>query len=435
MDYDPSAELRDFEYRRRHGLLGATPDMLSDGLEGAAAPIELDATVGAEEVGNEEMFARQAARIKTDDYRREQALYRVAKVTGTPVAELMQQPEWAGLGEVRGDAIVPLAARAAMKQTRMDGEQERMDAWKAQMKLASSNTRANMSNAFGMLSPEQQQRVIESRVTGNRQDNNDPRLAMAQLDAETRRAEGQETRASNREIAEANRIAAREEREGVRETETLRLTSRDKDADRKHAELMQQQDKEMKLMLQKMESGDEAAVLRSKETLASIQAQIATSEKTATSRADADRHAADQQLEGVRLTAGATESRVKATENQLAKTTEAGQAAKREAEAVAFAGPGGMDIVRGNLETPEAQEALKRLAAKADQTWNGFFTEDARRLDAMLVRIGIVDPAQRRQLVQQYGIDSDIPGQRGRGALSSAWRVGHPEYSPAPAAE
>ncbi len=347
----------------------------------------------------------------------------------------MQQPEWAGLGEVRGDAIVPLAARAAMKQTRMDGEQERMDAWKAQMKLASSNTRANMSNAFGMLSPEQQQRVIESRMTGNRQDNNDPRLAMAQLDAETRRAEGQETRASNREIAEANRIAAREEREGVRETETLRLTSRDKDADRKHAELMQQQDKEMKLMLQKMESGDAAAVLRSKETLASIQAQIATSEKTATARADADRHAADQTLEGVRLTAGATESRVKATENQLAKTTEAGQAAKREAEAVAFAGPGGMDIVRGNLETPEAQEALKRLAAKADQTWNGFFTEDARRLDAMLVRIGIVDPAQRRQLVQQYGIDSDIPGQRGRGALSSAWRVGHPEYSPAPTAE
>jgi hypothetical protein len=272
MDYDPSAELREFERRKRLGLLNTTPDMLSDGLEGAAAPIALEPTVGAEEVGNEEMFARQAARIKTDDYRREQALYRVAKVTGTPVAELMQQPEWAGLGEVRGDAIVPLAARAAMKQTRMDGEQERMDAWKAQMKLASSNTRANMSNAFGMLSPEQQQRVIESRMT--RQDTTDPRLAMAQLDAETRRAEGQDTRASNKEIAEANRIAAERERAGVMETERLRFEATENRSSRQHRELMAQGQERMEAARLAAAAGNTAEANRHTIALAEIQAKL-----------------------------------------------------------------------------------------------------------------------------------------------------------------
>jgi len=435
MDYDPSAELREFERRKRLGLLDATPDMLSDGLEGAAAPIALEPTVGAEEVGNEEMFARQAARIKTDDYRREQALYRVAKVTGTPIAELMQQPEWAGLGEVRGDAIVPLAARAAMKQTRMDGEQERMDAWKAQMKLASSNTRANMSNAFGMLSPEQQQRVIESRMTGNRQDNNDPRLAIAQLDAETRRAEGQDARRSAAENNSAARQEGREEREAVRAAEELKYNARSAEEKLRHDALMAQGTQRHEAMMTQLQNGNTAAAQAHATKLAEITSMIEENKSRNNATLAGQKLAADAQIKTAEINAGVLTDKLGATEKQLAKTTEAGQAAKREAEAVALAGPGGMDIVRGNLETPEAQEALKRLAAKADQTWNGFFTEDARRLDAMLVRIGIVDPAQRRQLVQQYGIDSDIPGQRGRGALSSAWRVGHPEYSPVPTAE
>lgn len=186
MDYDPSAELREFERRKRLGLLNTTPDMLADGLEGAAAPIEIEPTVGAEEVGNEEMFARQAARIKTDDYRRERAMYRVAQRTGTPVEELMQQPEWAGVGEARAESsIVPMQARAAMAAKRIQDEATRMEKWKSQMMLASSNSRANMSNAFGMLSPEQQQNVIMSRFMPNG-GYVDPRVQVATLEAQAR---------------------------------------------------------------------------------------------------------------------------------------------------------------------------------------------------------------------------------------------------------
>ena len=95
-------------------------------------------------------------------------------------------------------------------------------------------------------------------------------------------------------------------------------------------------------------------------------------------------------------------------------------------------GPGAVQILRGNLQHPSAQAAFRNMAAKADQTWNGFFTEDAARLDAMLVSIGITDPEKRRSIVQEYGINSDIPGQQGRGSLLSAWRVAHPDYATAP---
>jgi hypothetical protein len=70
------------------------------------------------------------------------------------------------------------------------------------------------------------------------------------------------------------------------------------------------------------------------------------------------------------------------------------------------------------------------MAAKADQTWNGFFTEDAQRMDSILVSLGISDPDRRREIVQEYGINSDIPGQQGRGSILSAWRVRHPAYLP-----
>jgi len=134
----------------------------------------------------EAMFQKQANRIKTDDYRKERAMYRVAQRTGTPVAELMQQPEWGGVGEARSDdAVVPMQARAAMAQKRMDDENARMQKWKSQMMLASSNSRANMSNAFGMLSPEQQQNVIMSRFMPNG-GYVDPRVQVAMLEAQSR---------------------------------------------------------------------------------------------------------------------------------------------------------------------------------------------------------------------------------------------------------
>lgn len=183
MELDPIARLKRLEELRRSGI-PVGPESLSDGLEGADTPIAADPEMS--DADKEAMFQRQANRIKTDDYRRERMLYRAAKATGTPVEELMQQPEWSGVGEARADdAVMPLQARAAMAQKRMDDEAARMAKWKSQMMLASSNSRANMSNAFDMLSPEQQQAVIMSRFMPNG-GHVDPRVQVATLESQAR---------------------------------------------------------------------------------------------------------------------------------------------------------------------------------------------------------------------------------------------------------
>jgi hypothetical protein len=409
--------------------------MLADGLEGAAAPMEVDPAADA---AQEEEFARQAARIKTDDYRRERMMYRAAKATGTPVEELMQQPEWAGVGEARADDnVMPMQARAAMAQKRMDDENARMERWKSQMLLASSNSRANMSNAFGMLTPEQQQRVIESRLIGNRYNNNgDPRMAIAQLEAETRRAEGQDARAAAAENNAAARQEGREEREAVRAAEEQKYNARNAEEQRRHEALMKQKDAETTLMLEKMSAGQVESAQRHAETIEGLKAQIATNAQNAEARSKSDMYSADQRVKEAEITAGATADKLDATNKRIDKNEALAALQKREAEAIAMAGPGGADLVHGRLGLPAAQDALKELAAQADRTWTGFHQADAARLDAMLVKIGITDPATRRDIVQNYGINaSNYPGQPGRGSRLTSMFVSHPEYAPVPTAE
>lgn len=429
MPMDPSARLILLEKLRRSGV-PVGPESLSDGLEGAATPLDADPMAG-EAVApppddNAELFARQEARAKTDDYRRERALYRVAKATGTPVEELMQQPEWAGVGEARADsAIVPMQARAAMAQKRMDGEAERMERWKSQMLLASSNSRANMSNAFGLLSPEQQQRVIESRLTGNRyNNNNDPRMAIAQLEAETRRAEGKEARASQAEIAEANRLAAREERDAVRESEERRYGAQQEESRQRHEALMKQKDNETRLMLEKMTAGQVESAQRHAETIEGLKAQIETNRQNAEARSSSERYAADKRVEEAEVNAGVLKEKLGVTEQQL--EDKAKQMATEQQLAIserAF-GPGVRDIAGKQYDNPAAVETLASIAEQANKSWTGFWEADAQRMDAILHRLGVTDPTVRHRLVEEHGLNA-----RGRASVPSYYFHGTPRYA------
>ena len=440
MPIDPIAGLTRLEALRRSGIpIG--PELLSDGLEGAATPLDADPMAG-EAVApapddNAELFARQEARAKTDDYRRERALYRVAKATGTPVEELMQQPEWAGVGEARADsAIVPMQARAAMAQKRMDGEAERMDRWKSQMLLASSNSRANMSNAFGMLSPEQQQRVIESRLTGNRyNNNNDPRMAIAQLEAETRRAEGQDARASAAEIAEANRVAAREQRQAELTSEELKYKARSAEEKMRTDMAMQKMDQQHALLVKQLENGQTAAAQDTALKIKGLEVQLATATAATQSRSETDKYVADQRLKEAEVVAGNQAAKLVAETTARETGMKLMQQKQRETEAMSLAGPGGIDLVQGQYGTPNAQESLDAIAARSDKSWLGFTTEDAKRMDAVLIRLGITDPAVRKELVTRHGVGVEAPGQRARGSAHSRMWYPHPEYAPVPTAE
>jgi hypothetical protein len=412
--------LAQFERARR---LGLGPEMLADGLEGAASPLELDpATLSAQE----EAFARQEARIKTDDYRRERALYRVAQRTGTPVEELMHQPEWAGVGDARaGESVVPMRARAAMAQTRMDDENARMQKWKSQMMLASSNSRANMSNAFDMLSPEQKQRVIEARLTGGRNyQDSDPRMAIAQLEAETRRAEGQEARASQAEIAEANRIAAREEREGVRAAEELKYNSRNAEEKLRHEALMTQANQKHEAMMAQMQAGHTAAAQAHATELAKITAMMQENKARNESTLAGQKLAADAQVESARINAAVLTDKIGATEKQLEDTANRLAGEQQLAISERAFGPGVRDIAGKQYENPAAVETLSSIAKQANQSWTGFWEADAQRMDAILHRIGVTDPTVRHKLVEEHGLKA-----RGLASVPSYYFHGTPRYA------
>lgn len=404
MPMDPIARLARLEELRRSGI-PVGPESLSDGLEGADTPIAEDPEMS--DADKEAMFQRQANRIKTDDYRRERMLYRAAKATGTPVEELMQQPEWSGVGDARADdAVMPLQARAAMAQKRMDGEAERMDRWKSQMLLASSNSRANMSNAFGMLSPEQQQRVIESRLSGGRNyNNNDPRVAIAQLEAETRRAEGEAGRKSAAEIAEANRVAAREERQSVRESEERRYGAQQQQSQQQNDMVLKKMDQQQALLVEQIRTGQTAAASETALKIKGLELQIAQSNNqmqalitnNTANNASAERVA----------TINADVLRDKTAETNRVRTEdlERAETLKKEAAAVQQFGPGATNIASGDYETPAAQDSLASAAEQADRSLSGFYQSDAARLDAILAQLGVTDPATRSRLVQKYGLD------------------------------
>jgi hypothetical protein len=421
--------LAQFERARR---LGLGPEMLADGLEGAASPLEVDpATLAAQE----EAFARQEARIKTDDYRRERALYRVAQRTGTPVEELMQQPEWAGVGDARaGESVVPMRARAAMAQTRMDDENARMQKWKSQMMLASSNSRANMSNAFDMLSPEQKQRVIEARLTGGRNyQDSDPRMAIAQLEAETRRAEGQEARASQAEIAEANRIAAREEREGVRASEELRYGAQREEARAHNASVLKQGDDKLTLMLEEMKAAAERERGARELGLEKLRGELAAlTTNAATSTANAQT-AAQAQVEAARLAAEAAAGPAALALQRMTQDDDKRKDAMRSA--FAANNPGAYHAAIG-LQTPEAEEYLKNAASAADSfQWlpgGGFGSREAGSMNSALLALArqaemsgvpnrLGDRAYREELIRRYGYASGWSGGRG-GWFGDFWQ-------------
>jgi hypothetical protein len=81
-------------------------------------------------------------------------------------------------------------------------------------------------------------------------------------------------------------------------------------------------------------------------------------------------------------------------------------------------GPGVRHIYQGDYSTPEASEALGNMAMGSDQSTFGFWQSDAARMDALLRRLGVNDPEQRRQMVEQHGYD-------GRGS----WFFGPAEWA------
>ena len=377
-------------------------------------------------------------RERSEDYAKERLLYRMAKQTGQSVEELRAaNPQFGSVGQIpsRNGAGIPTLSRTkegmqlrdmptstssmrdAAAQKRIDAAAKREEAWRSQMMLAGgrpmggpTGTKATTA-AFDRLTPEQQQEVIQSRMrygdrNGQRGDEWDRRLDLLRVENEARFKEAESARAEDRDEREKDRTLTREERQAAREADERRFEEERARRDLEWKERSRQFDIQQ---LEGQRRGEQQGT-----ALAAQLAQI------------------QNQGEVSRAELGLAREKQDAALAAAARAQTLADQARREQEASSMYGPGAVQILRKNYDHPSAQAAFRNMAAKADQTWNGFFTDDAARLDSMLVSIGITDPEQRRAIVQEYGINSDIPGQQGRGSILSAWRVAHPDYATVP---
>jgi hypothetical protein len=342
------------------------------------------------------------------DYRREQEM--LARQGNDAARANLREQDATGAAK-RKEFRDKLAANSSGN---IPSEKERWAQWRAQSMLAGGQptggargTKAQVG-ALMMLPESDRAQVIKDRMMPRGQGREDGdfnnKLALLRADMEARAAEGRAARESEATERDKDRELRREER-----------ASADAAAERRWQEERAQRDAEFKDRERKYEQDRLLASQRHDATMAGQTAQT---------------EALRQQ--GVRAETELQLLRSK-QEQDAALRDEARQTAARakaEQDAAAIAGPGGIDIVRGNYNTPDAQAAFKKIAADSDQTWNGFFTEDAERMDAVLVRLGITDPERRRAIVQEYGINSDFPGYHGRGSVLSSWRVAHPAYAP-----
>lgn len=256
------------------------------------------------------------------------------------------------------------------------------------------------------------------------------KLALMRADAEARATEGREARLSARDESDAARAQAREEAALARQ-QAMDLYERKAAEDRAARDQqfqqfqiqMQQQSEAAARAAEEARLRHEAAMQASRDQHAAaikgIEAQMANTGTSASAQVDAARIAADARQAGM-----------KEESDRQSQLLELKQKEAQKAALVGQYGPGVEHLISGD-DTPAAQDSLRAIAAEADKGWWGFWKEDAERMDAVLRRIGVTDPARRQTLVQNYGLNLEDNG-RGRGSPLSIWFHGKPNYTPAP---
>jgi hypothetical protein len=433
------------------------PEALNDGLEGAASPIEMDPQLTPEELAAIE--AAQDNRRYSTPYQLRQRTRRMAKTAGISrdEAESMLVPEeevmanaanvdpQSGLMNARGRAAQYDPLIKAAEDARDAAEAERRKTWQSHMMLASGNARGNMVNAFNMLSDEQKQRVIESRLTGGRNYNNDPRLAIAQMEMQARQSEGAAQRAHLASEGAAQRANARELSDADRKSRADALAS------------------QQLLSTQQFQTTQSESAARHTATMTGMQnnftAQMeALKQASETARTAADQRSADMALglEKMRAELQSADNRAREVNDTRIKEAEINAQGPKDQLAVALEkmrqgsdedkkkrqaafmaqSPGAYHVASGLGDSPEAIEYLKELAANSDQyQWlpgGGFGSREAGAMNAGLLNLArqadmhgiqhrLNDRAYREELIRKYGYASGWSGGRG-GWMGDFWQ-------------
>lgn len=405
---------------------------------------------------NARLRRREAEEVQRHSgFEEERRIARMAERAGIPISqakELVQQ----GYNQSAADRGIPSpAAWQVSGQNRTvppdfdhfsdsyaglrEAVAEKRSADKAARKAEVSKRAMLAQNPMGYIGrddiTEEQRAIVTDRLQGRRKSVDDPRIRVAEIQAKSATDAAtaeRESRVSQQQWLETTRIAA-EERAAARaeanavaqrqfdsEQKALDREARmaEGDAVREEAAAQRQADLDERQRqhaetMQRLESQDAANQRRHEEAQLATQQQFDRSTQQFEARYGLDERKIEAEKQA------AADAMQRAEREQLLRSMESSYT------------PGVRNIAAGDYESPEAQEALRQMAAASDQTWLGFWEADGRRMDGILERLGVNDPVQRRQLVERfgYGLENDFfgAGGDGRGGALSYWLAGRPK--------
>ena len=324
---------------------------------------------------------------------------------------------------------------------RLSAQQAAKDNWRATAMLAggsqniNSGNRAIYNQAAAIDDPAKQAEFLSQfRQTPGNFQSNDPRIQVAQIQAEAAKANAAAERegrnSQNQWLATHNAgVEERAKAARVAEAATLREFQAKQDALKISAEenrgnnavLAELKKMELQLEREKLqfEAKGKADDFRHDELKQSMAAQAA-----------ATLEAAKTQLGVATINAGVDREKITAETNRLTQRQEEIEREQEMAPLVAQYGEGVRHLAVGDYSTPQAQDSLQKLAKQSDESWFGFGHGDAVRMDAILQRLGVNDADARHQMIERFGYEPSNNflgmGGDGRGERLSYWFSGRP---------
>jgi hypothetical protein len=379
------------------------------------------------EITKDQAAARYERKVAEDKMRQNPAvvearLKRMAAAAGISMSEARASYE-AGMEENGGGETFDEFRRGTQdlrdKATdrRLAAQQAAKDNWRATAMLAggsqniNSGNRAIYNQAAAIDDPAKQAEFLSQfRQTPGNFQSNDPRIQIAQIQAQAAKdaAEAErEGRFSQNQWLETTRIAAEER---AREAQMFDATKR------------QEFDAEQKRLDREHQAAQGDAVREEAANVRQAELDRLRQQHEETMRAADRRH--EQVMEGMRLEREANRDAVASGDKRHAETIgverekltaetnarlKAQEELKREqamAPLAAQYGDGVRHIAAGDYGTPQAEASLKKMALESDKSWFGFHTGDAERMDGILLRLGVMDPDTRHQMIERFGYGS-----------------------------
>lgn len=429
-------------------MAGFMPDNVDDNLDAAASPIALEREARDRKIDE--------ARKRASPYEVELRIKRLAQQAGVSRQEARRLYE-EGLkavaedsslidSDIPGNSLTPNQLRRAtqtlrdMAGTRRDAsEEDKRQKWSAMTYLAggaqnlTGANRGVYAQAAAIKDPEKQAEFLSRfQNAGGGYRSSDPRIEIAQIEAQTARETAAAEREGRLSVAQIQAKSAQENVAAEREAritqnqwiETTRLAAEERARERQANDAAQQRafDATQKTLDREHQAaqGDAAR----EEAAAIRQAELDEARRRHDEKMKADELRHQQTMEAMRLEregnrdALASRDRqhsdemgIKQKELEIAteRAVRQQEELKREqaiAPLEAQYGAGVRHLAGGDYETPQSQQALQNIARQADRSWFGFHKEDAQRMDAILLRLGVVDPDTRHQMVERFGYGS-----------------------------